>query len=134
MRSLNKVLEDHSAQNRVDFGDPPLMSAIHGPGQSFLAEVPLSTGSGLRKVRALVYWEKPHSEQSGKLVTPNEDKGAAPRTQPYHSTPPIGKFGNMGMMHPTHLDHLRRGVTWAQGPISGGIPGQAKSQAVDHED
>ena len=94
MRSLNEGLEDYLAQNRGDFGDPPLMSAIHGPGQSFLAEVPLSTGSGVRVVRALVYWEKPHSVQNRKLVTPNEDIGTAPRTQPYHLTPPTGKFGN----------------------------------------
>ena len=58
MRSLNEGLEDYLAQNRGDFGDPPLMSAIHGPGQSFLAEVPLSTGSGVRVVRALVYKEE----------------------------------------------------------------------------
>ena len=108
MTSLNEGLEDYLAQNRGDFEDPALMSAIHGPGQSFLAEVPLSTGSGVREVRDLVSWEKPHSVQNRKLVTPNEDIGTAPRTQPYHSTPPTGKFGNASMMHPTHLDHLRR--------------------------
>ena len=39
MTSLNEGLEDYLAQNRGDFEDPALMSAIHGPGQSFLAEV-----------------------------------------------------------------------------------------------
>ena len=80
MRSLNEGQEDHSAQNRGDCGGPPLMSAPRDPGESFLAEVFSFHGSGLREVRSLVYWEKPHFSTEWKLVTPNENKGTAPRT------------------------------------------------------
>ena len=92
--------------------------------------------SGLREVRALVYWEKPHFSTEWKLLTPSENKGTAPRTQPCPSTPRTGTFGNTGMMHPTHffLEHLRRLGAGVQGSTSGGNPGHAKSQVEDHED
>ena len=54
----------------------------------------------------MVYWEKPHFSKEWKLVTPHEDKGTTPITQPCPSTPRTGKFGNVGMMHPTRGEAL----------------------------
>ena len=95
MRSLNEGQEDHSAQNRGECGGPPLISALWDPEESFPAEVFSFHWSGLREVRALVYWEKPHFSTEWKLLTPSENKGTAPRTQPCPSTPRTGKFGNV---------------------------------------
>ena len=110
MRFQNEEQEDHSAQNRGDCGGPPLTSALDTQEEALWLKCFSFCWSGLREVRALVYWEKPHFSTEWKIVTANDDKGTAPRTQPCPSTPRTGKFGNVGMMHPTHflLEHLRR--------------------------